>query len=75
MTLIKDLIAIPEQVQRGDFVLRLAEGAILVNEEEKLLGRTNALLEQRLATVTRTSPLLSNALLGDRYRPRRKWRD
>jgi hypothetical protein len=44
----------------------LAEGAILVHEEEKLLERTNALLEQRLATVTRTSPLLSNALLGYR---------
>ena len=27
MTLIKDLIAIPETIQRGDFVLRLAEDA------------------------------------------------
>src|SRR5215471_2103278 len=44
----------------------LAEGAILVAEEEKLLGRTNQLLEQRLATVTHTSPLFGNALLGYR---------
>src|SRR5215510_5116826 len=34
MTLIKDLIDIPERVQRGDFVLRLAEG---VNRAEETL--------------------------------------
>lgn len=34
MTLIKDLIVIPERVQRGDFVLRLAEG---VNRAEETL--------------------------------------
>src|SRR5882724_11897291 len=34
MTLIKDLIVIPEQVQKGDFVLRLAEG---VNRAEETL--------------------------------------
>ena len=34
MTLIKDLIAIPERVQRGDFVLRLSEG---VNRAEETL--------------------------------------
>lgn len=34
MTLIKDLIDIPERVQRGDFVLRLAEG---VNRPEETL--------------------------------------
>ncbi len=32
MTLIKELIDIPEQVQRGDFVLRLSEG---VNRPEE----------------------------------------
>jgi hypothetical protein len=34
MTLLKDLIEIPERVQRGDFVLRLAEG---VNRPEETL--------------------------------------
>jgi hypothetical protein len=34
MTLIKDLIDIPERVQRGDFVLRLSEG---VNRPEETL--------------------------------------
>ena len=34
MTLIKDLIAIPEWVQHGDFVLRLSEG---VNHAEETL--------------------------------------
>ena len=34
MTLIKELIDIPEQVQRGDFVLRLSEG---VNRPEETL--------------------------------------
>src|SRR2546423_4544564 len=34
MTLIKELIDIPEQVQRGDFVLRLSEG---VNRAEETL--------------------------------------
>lgn len=34
MTLIKDLIEIPERVQRGDFVLLLAEG---VNHPEETL--------------------------------------
>ena len=33
-TLIKDLIDIPDHVQRGDFVLRLAEG---VNRAEETL--------------------------------------
>ncbi|MFN9248735.1 MAG: hypothetical protein ACK6DS_16855, partial [Planctomycetota bacterium] len=34
MTLIKDLIDIPERVQKGDFVLRLSEG---VNRAEETL--------------------------------------
>jgi hypothetical protein len=32
MTLIKDLIAISERVQRGDFVLRLSEGVTRAEE-------------------------------------------
>jgi chromosomal replication initiation ATPase DnaA len=32
MTLIKDLIEIPEHVQRGDFVLRLSEGVTRADE-------------------------------------------
>lgn len=32
MTLIKDLIDIPERVQKGDFVLRLTEGVIRAEE-------------------------------------------
>jgi hypothetical protein len=32
MTLIKDLIDIPERVQRGDFVLRLSEGVTRADE-------------------------------------------
>ena len=44
----------------------LAEGAIRINEEAQLLARTNALLEQRLATVTSVSPLFSSALRGYR---------
>ena len=36
MTLIKDLIDIPERVQKGDFVLRLTEG---VNQVEKTLAQ------------------------------------
>lgn len=44
----------------------LAEGSIHTNDEEKLLQRTNELLEQRLAAVTRTSPLFSGALRGYR---------
>ena len=31
-TLLKDLIEIPEQVQKGDFVLRLTEGVIRADE-------------------------------------------
>ena len=34
MTLIKELIKIPKQIQRGDFVLRLSEG---VNRPEETL--------------------------------------
>lgn len=44
----------------------LAEGAIDSNDEEKLLQRTYELLEQRLAAVTRTSPLFGSALRGYR---------
>ncbi len=36
MTLIKDLIEIPEQVQKGDFVLKLTEG---VNVGKAILWR------------------------------------
>jgi len=32
MTLLKDLIDIPEQVQKGDFVLWLTEGVIRADE-------------------------------------------
>ena len=32
MTLIKDLIEIPQRVQRGDFVLRLSEGVNRADE-------------------------------------------
>ena len=36
MTLIKDLIAIPERVQRGDFVLRLSEGVTRAEDAQAL---------------------------------------
>jgi hypothetical protein len=42
MTLIKDLIDIPERVQRGDFVLRLSEG---VNRAEETLREYIVTLE------------------------------
>ena len=41
MTLITDLIDIPDRVQRGDFVLRLAEG---VNRAEETLRSSQAQL-------------------------------
>jgi BREX system ATP-binding protein BrxC/D len=44
----------------------LAEGSISANEEERLFGKTNELLEQRLAKVTRTAPMFSTALRGYR---------
>ncbi len=44
----------------------LAEGSIVATDEEQLLSRTNALLEQRLATVSRTAPMFSAALRGYR---------
>lgn len=63
MTLIKDLIEIPEQVQRGDFVLRLAEGVDRAEETLRQYVVTpelracfdNALGFIRSALQTRTS--------------------
>jgi hypothetical protein len=45
----------------------LAEGAIDPNDEQKLLSRTNELLEQRLAKVNSTAPMFSAALRGYRH--------
>jgi hypothetical protein len=44
----------------------LADGAIAVSDEQQLLNRTNDLLEQRLAGVTRAAPMFSAALRGYR---------
>ncbi len=44
----------------------LAEGAIDHDDEAALLGRTEELLEQRLATVTRSAPMFAVALRGYR---------
>ncbi len=44
----------------------LAEGTIDPNDEAKLLDRTNALLEQRLAKVGNSAPMFSAALRGYR---------
>src|SRR3989441_7115643 len=42
----------------------LAEGSIDVSDAEKLIGKTNDLLEQRLAKITSTAPMFSAALRG-----------
>ena len=61
----------------------LAEGAIREDQTETLVERTNALMEQRLAEVTRTAPALAAALRGYRRAaatgdtarsPRASWR-
>src|SRR5688572_31354927 len=44
----------------------LADGAVEVNDAQQLLRRTNDLLEQRLAGVTRAAPMFSAALRGYR---------
>ena len=96
MALMKDLIAIPERVHQGDFVLKLAEGvshaeqtmldyvvtpqfgAVLrqcagvhqaggrkadrVAESLALIEKTEALMEARLAEVTKVAPAFSATL-------------
>src|SRR3989441_1579094 len=44
----------------------LAEGGIAANDAQRLLQRTNDLLEQRLASVTSLAPMFSVALRGYR---------
>ena len=44
----------------------LAEGTIAPDDSARLPGRTNELLEQRLAAVTRSAPMFSAALRGYR---------
>ena len=44
----------------------LAEGTIAPDDSARLLARTNELLEQRLAAVTRSAPMFSAALRGYR---------
>src|SRR3989449_1999062 len=44
----------------------LAEGSIDASDAEKLIGKTNDLLEQRLAKITSTAPMFSAALRGYR---------
>src|SRR5438132_7612038 len=44
----------------------LAEGSIDASDAEKLIGKTNELLEQRLAKITSTAPMFSAALRGYR---------
>ena len=53
MTLIKDLIEIPESVQRGDFVLRLAEDVL---HPDVVLGNYDDLETQRLEFKTWNGP-------------------
>lgn len=45
----------------------LAEGAIREDQTDTLVERTSALMEQRLADVTRTAPALAAALRGYRH--------
>lgn len=45
----------------------LAEGSIDASNTEKLIGKTNELLEQRLTKVTSTAPMFSAALRGYRH--------
>jgi hypothetical protein len=45
----------------------LAEGGIAASDAQALLQRTNNLLEQRLARVTRVAPMFSAALRGYRH--------
>jgi hypothetical protein len=42
----------------------LAEGGISPSDQEKLLERSNALMEKRLAVVTRSAPMFAVALRG-----------
>jgi hypothetical protein len=44
----------------------LAEGSIDATDEDKLIGRTNELLEQRLTRITSAAPMFSAALRGYR---------
>jgi len=44
----------------------LAEGTVAPDDSAALLARTGALLEQRLANITRTAPMFSAALRGYR---------
>ncbi|MGE0826034.1 MAG: BREX system ATP-binding protein BrxD [Candidatus Binatia bacterium] len=45
----------------------LAEGSIDASDEERLLSKTNELLEQRLAKITSTAPMFSAALRSYRH--------
>jgi hypothetical protein len=61
--------ALPNIIDAWFFTLEediLADGAVAVSDEQQLLNRTNDLLEQRLAGVTRTAPMFSAALRGYR---------
>lgn len=42
----------------------LAEGTVTVQDQERLLEKTNALMEKRLEVVTRSAPMFSVALRG-----------
>jgi hypothetical protein len=61
--------ALPNIIDAWFFTLEediLADGGMEVNDEQQLLRRTNDLLEQRLADVTRAAPMFSAALRGYR---------
>ena len=61
--------ALPNIIDAWFFTLEediLADGVIEVSDEQQLLSRTNDLLEQRLAGVTRVAPMFSAALRGYR---------
>ena len=73
MTLIKDLIEIPEQVQKGDFVLRLTEGVNQVEQTLKQYVVTPELKDcfDNALTFIRSS-LQSNSSKGE-LPPRQLW--
>jgi len=68
MTLIKDLIHVPERVRRDDFVLKLTEGVI----DPKATLRDYVVTEQLVACFDQALELIRDAVQGPTGRPTSK---
>ena len=66
MTLIKELIDIPDRVQKGDFVLRLAED---INHPERILAGQHHILQLSCSQVLDKAGLIDLDLMAEKRRP------